>query len=146
MSDNAGAAAKISLLAGNVLQAFEFTLQLNIRSKSPPSGGAGGNAIGERLFSSFFFYLMETRSLPENGAAGKGSEHLVQGSVQQSHLSSQFVFQYCNYPQLLNTQKNVPYLCISIFKFEVFKNVFQIWNDSPPHLSHDLQIKILKRK
>ena len=69
MSDNAGAAAKISLLAGNILQAFEFTLQLNIRSKSP---SGTGNAIGERLFSSFFFYLMETRSLPENGA-GKGS-------------------------------------------------------------------------
>ena len=76
MSDNAGAAAKISLLAGNVLQAFEFTLQLNIRSKLP-SGGTG-NAIGERLFSSFFFYLMETRSLPENGAGSGTSEHFGQ--------------------------------------------------------------------
>ena len=68
MSDNAGAAAKISLLTGNILQAFEFTLQLNIKSKSPSSSGAAGNAIGERLFSSFFFYLMETRSLPESGS------------------------------------------------------------------------------
>ena len=69
MSDNAGAAAKISLLTGNILQAFEFTLQLNIKSKSPSDGGSGaGNAIGERLFSSFFFYLMETRSLPESGS------------------------------------------------------------------------------
>ena len=69
MSDNAGAAAKISLLTGNILQAFEFTLQLNIKSKSPSGGGSGaGNAIGERLFSSFFFYLMETRSLPESGS------------------------------------------------------------------------------
>ena len=69
MSDNAGAAAKISLLTGNILQAFEFTLQLNIKSKSPSGGGgASGNAIGERLFSSFFFYLMETRSLPESGS------------------------------------------------------------------------------
>ena len=68
MSDNAGAAAKISLLTGNILQAFEFTLQLNIKSKSPSSSGASGNAIGERLFASFFFYLMETRSLPESGS------------------------------------------------------------------------------
>ena len=68
VSDNAGAAAKISLLTGNILQAFEFTLQLNIKSKSPSGGGGAGNAIGERLFSSFFFYLMETRSLPESGS------------------------------------------------------------------------------
>ena len=29
---------------------------------------------------------------------------VIQGSVQQSRLSSQFVFQCCNLPQLLNTQ------------------------------------------
>ena len=33
----------------------------------------------------------------------------VQGSVQQSRLSSQFVFQCWNLPQLLNTQKNVQF-------------------------------------
>ena len=70
VSDNAGAAAKISLLAGNVLQAFEFTLQLNIRAKSS-SAAAAGNLVGERIFSSFFFYLMETRSLPECQPAEK---------------------------------------------------------------------------
>ena len=32
-----------------------------------------------------------------------------QGSVQQSRLSSQFVFQCCNLPQLMNFQKNVPF-------------------------------------
>ena len=32
-----------------------------------------------------------------------------QGSVQQSRLSSQFVFQCCYLLQLLNTQKNVPF-------------------------------------
>ena len=78
MSDNAGAAAKISLLTGNILQAFEFTLQLNIKSKSPSGGGGGaGNAIGERLFSSFFFYLMETRSLPESGSGGAAQRATV---------------------------------------------------------------------
>ena len=29
---------------------------------------------------------------------------VIQGSVQQSRLSSQFAFQCCNLPQLLNTQ------------------------------------------
>ena len=29
---------------------------------------------------------------------------VIQGSVQQSRLSSQFVFRCCNLPQLLNTQ------------------------------------------
>ena len=33
----------------------------------------------------------------------------LQGSVQQSPLSSQFAFRCCNLPQLLNTQKNVPF-------------------------------------
>ena len=33
----------------------------------------------------------------------------LQGSVQQSRLSSQYVFQCCNLPQLLNAQKNVPF-------------------------------------
>ena len=33
----------------------------------------------------------------------------VQGSVQQSCLSSQFVFQCCNLSQLLNTQRNVEF-------------------------------------
>ena len=32
-----------------------------------------------------------------------------QGSVQQSRLVSQFVFQCCNLPQLCNTQKNVQF-------------------------------------
>ena len=32
-----------------------------------------------------------------------------QGSVQQFRLSSQFWFQCCNLPQLLYTQKNVPF-------------------------------------
>ena len=32
----------------------------------------------------------------------------LQGSVQRSRLPSQFAFQCCNLPQLLNTQKNVP--------------------------------------
>ena len=31
------------------------------------------------------------------------------GSVQQSRLPSQFAFQRCNLPQLLNTRKNLPF-------------------------------------
>ena len=43
--------------------------------------------------------------------------------VQQSRLSSQFAFQCCDLPQLLNTEKNVPFsLNLQlIFKFEVFR-------------------------
>ena len=32
-----------------------------------------------------------------------------QGRVQQSPFSSQFEFQRCNLPQMLNTQENVPF-------------------------------------
>jgi hypothetical protein len=75
VSDNPQAAAKISLLSGNVVQAFEFTLQLNIRqnmaaaSKSKGVRGGSGNIFGERIFNSFFFYLMESRSVPGDNAS-----------------------------------------------------------------------------
>ena len=35
--------------------------------------------------------------------------HHAREVFQQSRLSSQFAFQYCNLPQLLNNQKNVPF-------------------------------------
>ncbi len=73
VSDNAQAAAKVSLLSGNVVQAFEFTLQLSVRKNVKSSGGGGrSNLLGERIFSSFFFYLMETRSL-QQGSGREGS-------------------------------------------------------------------------
>ena len=34
---------------------------------------------------------------------------VAMGSVQQSRLSSQFEFHCCNFPQLLDTQKNVQF-------------------------------------
>ena len=76
---------------------------------------------------------------------GKGCLFLLQGSVQQSCLSFQFVFQCWNLPQLLNTQKI--YHFISIWGVQ---NGFQMGNDSPYHwnlnLYFHLQIKMLKTK
>ena len=74
------------------------------------------------------------------------------GSVQQSRLSSQFSFQCCNLPQLLNTLKNVPcHLNLHInLQFEDVQNGFQMTNDNPPHFSpnwhFNLQLRMLKRK
>ena len=54
---------------------------------------------------------MEVGGSPMMGEEAKSAEDKngVQGSVQQSRLSSHIVFQCCNLPQLLTTQKTVPF-------------------------------------
>ena len=82
---------------------------------------------------------METAvGLLEFLAATGGAKHL-QGSVQQSRLSSQFEFQCFNFPQQLNTRKNVSFhLNLNVnLQFWGVQNGFQICH---PHLSNDFQI------
>ena len=46
------------------------------------------------------------------------AELRLQGSVQQSRLSSQFAFQRCHLPQLLSVKKNVPFHLNSHFNLQ----------------------------
>ena len=100
-----------------------------------------------------FITCLNKASVGAPTACGVGTKFsfALQESVQQSHLSSQFLFQWCNLLQLLNTQKNVPFhlnLHLNL-TFCGVQNKFQMGNDSPhlsPNLHFNLKIEMLKGK
>ena len=82
VSDNANAAAKLSLLSGNTLQAFEFTLQLIIRqsitcNNREDATTTTGNLVCERIFKSFLLYLDHTRTANESRERRQLLERLI---------------------------------------------------------------------
>lgn len=58
--DNAQAASKLSLLKGNLLQAFDFSLQAIV--KRSLSQGDPSTLIGDHIFNALLFYLKETQA------------------------------------------------------------------------------------
>jgi hypothetical protein len=62
VADNLAAAATFSMACGDALQAFEFTLQLNIRrhALNPSPTSADVSVLDEAIFAAFLFYVRET--------------------------------------------------------------------------------------
>ncbi|TRY75583.1 hypothetical protein TCAL_13348 [Tigriopus californicus] len=58
--DNAPAASKLSLLKGNLLQAFDFSLQAIV--KGSLSQGDTMSVMGDHIFNALLFYLKETQA------------------------------------------------------------------------------------
>ena len=73
VSENLAAAAKLSLLAENILQAFEFTLQMEIKHQAL-SQGQDPSLVCDRIFKSFLFYLHETKDDLSSDAEAVSSE------------------------------------------------------------------------
>lgn len=82
VSDNPGAAAKLSLLRGKPLQAFEFTLQLNVRQLASAASDAR-EEVSDRVFRAFLFYLRESSSEDELIGGGHGQVQVVSSERRQ---------------------------------------------------------------
>ena len=92
------------------LETYRKSIRANVSSSSDNSEGSdtkietNNHAPGEKSVEES---IEEVREYLECAICCENFADL--GSVQQSHLSSQFAFQYRNLPQLLNTQKNVTF-------------------------------------